>query len=107
MDSSQLPNFWVIFAPLALILACISVLIGIITITMTVLYNKAQDLDRQDKLEYISSIWVGSRSGFLRTMFLLWCPLLTAFVFYKPLVKLSPYYSDIAAAMNSLLRQAR
>ena len=93
--------------PFILILSILSVAIGTIVITMTVLYNKAKDLDRQDKLSYISQIWIGSRSGFLNTMAWLWCPVMLALAFYGPIRNLMPYAQSIGRAVGYLAAQGQ
>ena len=105
MDS-QPPPATLLLAPIILILSAVSVCIGIIVIVLTSEFAKAKTVDRQDKLLYISEIWVGTRSGFLKTLFLLWCPVLLVFAFYGPIRNMLPYSDKIGRAAGYLAARA-
>lgn len=105
MSSAYYDKVWwppalVLLSPVMLVLACISFLMGISVIVLTALYSKATSLDRQDKLQYISQIWVGTKSGFLHTLAFLWCPILLAFALYAPLRTLLPHVAEIQSLLS-------
>ena len=73
-----------------------------ITATMTALAERTTSLDRMDTLTYISQVFVGSHSGLLSNLFLLWAPFLVVLMLAGPINTLAPYQGNIAAAAAGL-----
>ena len=75
----------------------------IITIVMTALMSKAKTDDRVDKLTYISQIFVGSHSGLLWNLFLLWSPFILMLLIKGPVEQLAPYKTGLLRAAQGLV----
>ena len=86
---------------LTLIYLSFSVVLITITVAMTILMESAKTAARTDKLAYISQGFVGTHSGLLGNLFLLWAPFLFILLVSGPLRKLAPYQADIAAAAEN------
>lgn len=80
----------------------LSVSLIVITVVMTILMRKARNADRVDKLSYISQIFVGSHSGLLKNLFLLWSPFILMIMIQEPFQALSPFKGGIMAAAKNL-----
>ena len=67
-----------------------------ISITLSAEFQKAKTAVQQEKFEFISNVWVGTRSGVLTSVLILWSPLISAMALHEPIRKLSPFFAAAA-----------
>lgn len=75
----------------------LTAMICTISLVLSVEFQKAKTTEAQDKFSFVSNVWVGTRSGVLTSIFILWAPLIIAMALHKPVQILIPFMFEKTA----------